>query len=476
MSQNEIPQPNWKLPLILSAILAAGGSLVYWYQYDKKPKQEKAETQNKKPLALPTDSTQIAMIKVKSGKGLIELKCESLSAKTCTADKVGTWKVTHPVELVADHENVKEFLTNATGLLATETISLKEDSAEKRKSLLDEYGLSPEKRTDLNTRFVELVAEDGKRYTAWFGAEHPLGEKLFAGRAVDGQMQEETIFVVSNYYQSNLDKNLTYFRDKQLFNFSRGDVESFEATTSYGKLTGKKVDGLWQINNLPGEHERIETALGSIAKTMAKEFPIPADTQGGKSLFAYTLKTKDKTFSISVTEKSDKNGTKHYYAKSSTRPEVVEIDSVLETQVNKKLNDFRKQTVFGETEKVTATLLSVDLPSAKTTLAFELKNGSWTARDTGQKLDTSKAQALLDQLAQTRIQNFLTKLPAGKVDSMIVTIADDKNPNRFKFRFSQIGDKLYGQDLNSTRAEAFELSEALKTALPFQPDAWKLKQ
>lgn len=481
MSSNN-PQPNWTLPLVLSTVLAAGGTFVYWHQYSQKPKQERAEAQQKKPLALPSEDTQIAMIKVKTGKGLIELKCEDLAAKKCRVSDTGKWVVTHPVQLAADNDNVKEYLNNVTGLLATETIDLKDDPAEKRQALLTEYGLNDQQRTDLNTQFVELVAEDGKRYTAWFGGQHPIGDKNFVARAVDGKLQDDTIYLLTQYHKSSAAKDLTYFRDKTLFRFARGDVQSFEATTSKGRLSGKKVDGLWQINGLPGEHDRIETALASIAKTEARGFPEPIEYKDAKPVAKYELKTQDKTYTIDLLAKTvkaqeehgaddghghSKSGTaRQFFARVNTRPEVVEVDSVLVTQIDKGVNDLRKTAILGDAEKATATKMLVEIKGSKNPLSLELKQGVWP----------KKAQSLLDALQTTRVVQFLPAVPAGGTDELTVTIGDDKNAQKSKYRLVHAKDKVYAVDLLSGRKEAMELNDAMKSALPFTEEAWKVKE
>lgn len=481
------PQPNWKLPLILSSVLAVGGTFVYWHQYTHKPKQEKADSENKKPLSLPDADAQIAMIKVKTGKGLIELKCQDLAAKKCKTSDTGKWKVTHPIEAEGDSDNIKDFLTSATGVLATETVDLREETPEKRQKLLKEYALSDEERTNLNTQFAELITEDGKRYTAWFGAEHPIGDKYFVARSVDGKINDETIFLISSYFKNNLAKDLTYFRDKTLLTFSRGDVDSFEAVTSHGKVEGKRENGLWTVNGLPGEHDRIETTLASISKTEAKDFPEPFAYKGAKTVAKYTLKIKDKTNWIEVLEKKlDQGkddghghktpGPKKYFARVSTRPEVVEIDSILITQIDKGVDDFRKNTLMSDTEKATATQLTVEFNGGKSALAYELKQGAWVAKDPASKADPKKAQSFLDTLNQGRVTHFLKSLPAGGKEEMTVTVGDEKNPQKSKYRLINGKDKIYGVDLLSNRKEVLELSDVMKSALPFTEDSWKMKQ
>ena len=228
-------QPNWKTPLVLSAALLGIGTFSYWLKYSHTPKKEKAETQTKKPLALPTEDSQVAMVKIKSTRGLIEIKCDSLSVKKCSVTTLGKWTITNPAPksgdpYVADPTELKNFLSGVTNAVATEVIELKDETPEKRKSLLSEYGLSDEKRTNVETQFIELILADdkgatGKRLTVWFGQEHPLGDKTFVASATDGTVNDQTVFLLSNQFKnSNFGKTVTNFREKSIFTFDRKDV------------------------------------------------------------------------------------------------------------------------------------------------------------------------------------------------------------------------------------------------------------
>ena len=108
-------QPNWKLPVILSVTLLGAGNFAYWLKYSHAPKQEKEESLTKKPLAIASADAQIAMFKIKNIRGLIEVKCESLTEKKCSIGSLGKWTITNPTgkngELyLADPSTIKECL------------------------------------------------------------------------------------------------------------------------------------------------------------------------------------------------------------------------------------------------------------------------------------------------------------------------------------------------------------------------------
>ncbi len=461
-------QPSWKMPLILSTSLLVLGSFTYWLEFSHKPKKEKEDTATKKPLGLPSETTQIVSFKIKSStKGLIEGKCDDLAQKKCSIDSNGNWSLTYPEVLKADNENVKSLLSAATSLIATETIDLSDETPEKRKKLLDDYGLSDTKRTDLATQFMELTLEDGKKLTLWFGIEYPLGDKTFAAASVNGNVNEKTIYLVTNYFKNNFDHDLTYFRDKALFSFDRGAIESFKAKTAGGSLVGLKKDGLWLINDLPADYDRIQTLITSIALLKAKGFPQDAPIHGLKPMVSYELKNKTETFHFDLFEKNIKEKKvehKTYYARSSERKEVVEVDNLILSQTNKKLNELRKGFLLSQAGQVSVT--TVDLTGKHYTKPYHFTIG---------KGEPKELKNLMDSMVSSRIVDFIPAIPAGKSGEITLSFGDQQNPEKYHYRFTRSNKKIYAEDLNAKRKEAFLLSDSFNSALPFEEESWKLK-
>lgn len=479
-------QPNWKTPLILSASLLMIGTFAYWLQYSHKPKKDKADVQTKKPIALPTEDTQVAMLKLKSSTGLIEIKCESLKEKKCSAGSLGVWKITHPTgpkgEIYnADPSVVKDVLNNAANAIATEVIDLSEDTPEKRKSLLSEYGLSDDKRANIETQFIELVAADaqgnpGKRYTAWFGTEHPIGDKTFVASSIDGITIDKTVFLISNHVKTtSFGKTVTNFREKTLFNFDRKNITEFTTNT---KLNAKKVNGLWTINNHPANFDRVETVLSAIANAKATDFVDESLIKGLKPAIRYDLKAGDQSYSFVIYEKNlpakkELPAEKRYYAQSSSMKELVQVEPLVRSNLDKKLTDLRETIMFTNTEKVTATRFAVEGPGYKVNPDFFLQNGKWIPKDSSQEWELSFPQRIVDLFAVTRIKDFVSPPPAGK-ELFKLAIGDEKNPTKFHVSLYTIKDRLYARNLNEKTNEVYLMEDSMKAALPKTEKEWKI--
>jgi|GEM_PF-2536681 len=488
-------QPNWKTPLILSASLLAIGSFAYWLQYSHKPKEEKSESQLKKPLGIPSDDSQIAYFKIKSTTGLIEAKCDDLAKKKCKVSDDGHWTLTYPKTYPADTEAVKTFLKEVTGVLATETVDLKDETPEKRKQLMDEYGLSPEKRTSLQSQFIELTLgpdQNGKetKLTAWFGAQHPIGDKTFVARAVNGQVNDQTIFLISNFFKSNFGKTVTTFRDKKLFDFDRSTITAFTAKTSSGKLSAAMKDQLWTINGFAGDYDRMETLLSAISQLKAIEFPESSILKGLKPIVTYELtgSTKDQHFTLSLYEKDTrakdaKKHTppeKHYYATNGDKTTVFEVPALIRTQIDKSVSDLRDGLLLSQAEKVTTTRFQLEGKAYPAPVTFEFKDGSWTApAKTEKKIDGNNIPKLFDIMTRSRVKAFVAPPSGAHVQELTLSMGDDKNSTRSHYLFFTVKkgkeEHLYAKDLNSKTHEALELDDGIyKNALPFTPDSWKM--
>ncbi len=472
-------QPNWRAPLILSTALFVLGSFAYWLQYSHKPKKEKEDTQVKKPLALPSEDTQIAQFRFKGAAQIIEGKCNSLAQKTCKISTLGDWAITYPASYKGDAESIKDALNNAASMVASETIDIGEETPEKRKQLLDEYGLSDEKRTKLGTEFIELTLEDGKKLTAWFGEQHPVGDKTFVGSSVNGTLNEKTVFLIANFYKSVFEKGLSHFRDKTILTFDRKDVNEINATTSHGKFSAKQIDGKWVINEKPGDHDRIETVLASISQLKAKDFPAENTLKGAKSILKYQFKTKAAEYSLELLEKttgSDKAKVSHYYVRASGVNEPFEVEPQIRSSIDKSIVELRQTVLVSQAEKVTSTSLKLEGKAFGNGLDFHFDGKAWAAKDPNQKIDVSHISKLIDALTSSRAQEILASAPA-KTESVTLSLGDDKNPTKTHLLFfkSKEKDKVYVQDLNQKSNEAFLIDNITRNAFPFTPDSWKLK-
>jgi hypothetical protein len=471
--------PNWKPAFFLSATVLTLGSFTYWLQFSHKPKKEREDALLKKPLSFKAESIQISGFRIKSSSGVIEGKCESLAQKTCKVGSTAEWSLLYPEKLKGDSARIRDYLNNASGMSSTETLDLSEESEEKRSKLLDEYGLSDSKRTSMNASFIELTLEDGKKVTAWFGDTHPIGDKIFVASAENGVLNAKTIFLIANFYRNSLfEKNLTYFRDKNLFNFDRANFESFEIKGTHEKLSAKRVNGLWEINGMDADHDRVETVLSSVAQAEAKDFVDETALKGTKTELTFKGRMKDGSeVSFSLHSKSEgkkEDSKKSLYLKSSSLKSPVEIEPGFQVSVDKTLNHLRRNLLILASQKVTTSQIKLEGKNFAPAAEFTFDGKSWNEKAGGPKMDVAKVPSLIDQLSSVHSPEIVSPAPKAADDSVVLTLGTREKSDLYRYQLYEVKNKAYARDLNSKRNEAFLLDEGLKKAFPFRPESWKM--
>jgi hypothetical protein len=156
---------------------------------------------------------------------------------------------------------------------------------------------------------------------------------------------------------------------------------------------------------------------------------------------------------------------------------LVEVDSGLKVQLDKKLNDLRRNLLITDAEKIGMTRMKLEGKAYAIPAEFNLKGKNWELKSPDSKMDPSNLGTFLDKLASGHSPLIVSPAPPTGPDSVILSLGDDQNPAKFRFQVytSPKDKKIYARDLTSNRNEAFELESGLKNSFPFSPDSWKLK-
>lgn len=495
-------QPNWKTPLILSLVLAVGGTLAYWLEYSHKPKKEKSDTALKKPLAIESEDTNVSKITFRGSKRFIEMVCDEMAQKKCSSKISGAWTLNTDPKLKGDSTNIASFLKTLHTMVATETVDLSDETPEKRARIIEEYGLSETKRNEPTTPMIELSLENGKKLTAWFGTEHPVGDKTFVLSAVDGKPNDTTVFLISNYLKTEVDKDLTFFRDKTIFNFNRSDVNTVSAKTRHGSFKAEKTDKKWKLQQAGKtydsiDYERFETLLSTISQMNAKDFVAGSSTTAlnkAKSVATYELKTANEKIMLELFEKNTpssaampeghnehdghnhgeapktaENQIKTYLLKTSVRPDIVEVEAIVKNQLDKKVNDYRVTSFLSADTVKATTLLTLTGSKFKNTVQLKLDAGKWVVTEgtlDPKVFEISKISTLLETLEKTRIREFISPAVKGADHLTLVLANADKAP-LFKLQFFKTKNELYLKNPDPQFSnEVFKLDHEMKNGLP----------
>jgi hypothetical protein len=495
-------QVSWSKQLGLAVVLVALGYFAYWAEYKHKPQKEEAEAATKKLVQLKDVSVQ--SLRVVNGDEVFELVCNDFEQKLCKPGDNSKWQLTEPRALRADDSNVNAILSAINNVAVSDTIDLSTETAEKKAQLLKDYGLDDAARSRKDAR--KIVLRTPNEITIWLGETHPIGDGIFT--LVSGS--ESKVLVLPSYFRSNLEHDLTYWRDKKILTIGGHEVAGFKLDSSKGKIEGERKEGTWVLKaggeELPGDLETIDSLLSGASYLTARQFAAddknsPAGKQalagatravqlelrkeapkpnqpseGSTSPDAQKKPAAPELMTLTLFRKG-KDAAKKVYATVSNLDPVYEVDNAAIERFEKMPKDLRLNKLITSMDRFTAKKLEFSSDALAPPLLLESKDSKWmVAPLPGQGKETEaasdKVQSLLDRLTGNRIKDFLpaSKMPAGIEKGIALTLADEKDPNKRRFIFWKSGENLYARDMSSKRKEAYLVDTAVWEVLPKSRD------
>ncbi len=497
-------QVSWTRQLGLAAVLFALGTFAYWEEFKHRPEKEAADEQSKKLFSL--EATPIQSIRLgRSGQPEIVFTCLDMSSKRCKPGDQSKWQITEPSQLRADDSNVSSLISVLNRLSVSETISLKDETPEKRAILLKDYGLDFDSRK--TAKKVEINTEKGTTIL-FLGGTHPIGESIFgveekvaAGQKPTGKINEDQVFLIPNYFKANLEHDLGYWRDKKLLTLESHEIESFRLEGSKVISSCDRKGHPWNIKSqerdLPGDSDVIQALLNAATALKAKTFVsdhksdavAQAALQGTSRVLTLGF-TKDPGTGqaaqdpVTLTFYRNKTGKEpvRLYATVSNTDPLYELEANSIDRLDKGPTDLRLSRLLSTLERFSMKRLEFSgKVLGQTPLILAQKDGKWTFEGDSQEVDSAKVLALLDRLSGSAVKEFLTgsSIPKGETEGLNIKTTDDKNSRTFVFWKNPAPQKstsasgasaLYAKEAESPYKEAFLVDSILIDALPWNRD------
>lgn len=503
---------NWTRPLILVGILLVIWPATCWYEFKQKPKQEEARQREKK--FFPIKEATVQSFALTNGKSHVLIRCLDVENKLCKPSDNSKWELKEPLQMRADDANSNALLSALNHLEFSESIDLNDENPEKRAALLKEYGLDPASLTSSGARRIEVKTTSGE-YALHLGLTHPMGDSIFAasektkpGQALTGKIDEKQIYLIPNYFKSNLERELTYWRDKKMVTITASEIESFKLAGGKANLSADRKDGQWTLHlgsegrpdDVAGDIENVDNLLNGVAYLTAKDFAADqksspagkAALQGTRNLITLTLQPAQGkppivlTFhekGASAASKSKNGGTPpgvpatgKLLATASNLDPVFELEPNAKDRFDKSVKDLRLTKLITSMERFSAKRIELaGNPIGATPLVLNNKEGKWSATDPTYDVSQEKVQSLLDKLSGNRIKDYLQgkDIPTGEKEGLRITLGDEKTETKRQIIFWKAGDKIYARDLQSKRKEALLVDPTLKDGLPWSRDSLK---
>jgi len=410
---------------------------------------------------------------------------------------------------------VNAFVSSLNTLNPTETIGMKEETAEKKSALLKEYRLDAESRK-LGKR-IEVTTSQGTT-VLYLGIIHPIGDSSFgiletsatAGK-LPGKLDDSKVFLIPSFFRAHLEHDLTHWRDKKLLALGVHEIESYQyqgqSQGSQAPFSAERKEGQWILHShgetLPGDSENNNNFLTAAVFLTAKNFisdqktdaKAKAALKGFQPKITLTLQREkgsakeapapitlvlysNKPTSTKKESKESKDG--KVYATVSQADPLFEVDANSIERLTKTLKDLRLSKLITSLDRFSTKQIELSgTPIGSPALTLTQVEGKWVDSADKAAVANDKVQDFLDKLSGNRVQEFLTgaaatAAAAGEKNALKVTFGDEKSPKKRELLFWEKDSALYGRDLNAERKEVLKIDTSIKSSLPWKRDFFKV--
>jgi hypothetical protein len=436
--------------IALIVVLAGLGAYIYFTR--NKPIDEGTPKLSKVYATLQSD--KIDSLKITSEKG-----------ETTTLSKTGAgWQETAPAPAKADDSEVSGITSSLASLEITRAV-------DDNPSNLKDYGLA-EPKVD-----VAFKSSGDKDYShLLIGDKTPTGSDLFAMRG-----GEKKVFLIPATQEQTFDKSPFDLRDKTLVKFDRDKVDGIDLSADGKSLTIAKDGADWKITKplqVAADFGSVEGLVGRLQsaqmKSIAKDDPTPADlkTYGlDKPAETATIDLGSARATLELGGKADDNTV---YARDTSKPMVVTVESALADDLKKGADEYRRKDVF-EFRSYNAN--RIEFTRNGQTVAFEKtpadakdasKGDKWRrVSPTAADANKDTMEGLLSRLSNMRATSFLDSTAKTGLDKPVLTVAVkfDDGKKEEHVTFGKIDNDVYaslaGQP-GAAKVDATDFSESLK--------------
>lgn len=356
------------------------------YYYEVKGGQERKQAEEEAGYIFVFDEQDIRQLELEFDEKLI----------CCIKSETGDWQLVAPVDYSGDKEAIKRLI---------ETIN--EATIERDLGALDQelstFGLdNPQLK-------LKLTSKD-KTYTLLLGAKNPLGNFIYAKRADDTQL-----FLLYASLHDSLKQDVFDLRDKRVISVPEAEVTQIELDYTERKLVlTNDVQTGWQITyprKLGADPVEVSKLIRQINIMRVKEFA--AEKTDNLSSFnldkpwlkltVYTGRDKAQRQLLVGHRDVDMQG---IYAKLSTQPQIMLLDTSVASDFTKKIFDLRERRIL-QFDTVRVNELELENPTGRIQLKKENEEWYITKTDDNAPAKGYMVEGMLYDLAHLRASEFI---------------------------------------------------------------------
>jgi Domain of unknown function (DUF4340) len=318
-------------------------------------------------------------------------------------------------------------------------------------------------------------ADKGLAHTLLIGEKSPTGSDMFAER--QGQKR---VFLIPAYQESSFNRSTFELRDKTVLKFERDKVDGIEVNAGGKPVLFAKEGGDWKLKKpleVRADFGAVEGLIGRLQTVQMKS--IVTNEPSAADLKKYGLDKPAETVNLNLGSAratlvvGGKADDTTVYARDTSKPVVMTIESSLADELKKSADDYRRKDIF-EFRPYNATRL--DITRNGTTVAFEkVKGQGENAQDKWRRaspnagdVDKDKMDSVLSRLSNMRAASFVDSTAKTGLDApaMTVVVKFDDGKKEERVTFGKNGDDAYAArpgEPGAAKIDNADFTEANKT-------------
>ena len=395
--------------------------------------QKKEEEAERESHVFWLKDKKLEALTVRSGDQTFAFQC--VTPEGCPLDGSADWKLTQPVEDLADEAVLGSLAASLKNLTSTDKIQF--DSAPDP----SEFGFPETKLA------VEFKAKgEGEPYSLTIGRSTPVGANVY----VQSNRSPQTIYLVGNSLPGMLKPDLFHWRNKRLFPGS--DVEKVEkmswSSRTSGKIAAERGPQGWQLTapiQGPAGGVMLEGLASTLVYANAKSVyaPGPEDPKAKKALAAPPLlevrfgpANGDESTLKLFTVPGSAAGSRDFVAQVSGFKTIFVVEGTPFDRFAKPLFEYRDRRLFPGVELFGVNRMNLRFPRSGESITLEKKGDQWEPRagsPTPEPLSRERIGGFFERLNNVEARDFV-KAPHPAV------AAFNKGPVDVEISLSQ-GDK-----------------------------------
>lgn len=416
--------------LILVVVLAGLGAYIYFVDA-KRPAAGADGSSATKEKVFTVDVNKINELRV---------TYQGQSALLKKAD--GGWKLFEPAPADADPP---EAIGIATALTNVEIVRVIDENA----TNLEQFGLAKPNIT------VDYKAEGGASGSLKLGNKNATQGEIYALKNND-----KRVFLVSSFQETSFNRTPFDLRDKKILKFDRDKADSMVLVKGADALELARTGSEWRVTKPVASRSDYSAIEGFITRLSSSNMSKMLE-ENAKDLAKYGLDKPVMTVTIGAGSAKTvleigKTENDQTYARDASRPIVFTVDSTLQTDLNKRFDDYRKKELFEFRPFYLAKLRAVlDGPGGAKTYEFEkiapakpADPETWKVTTVGGASHTAEQTAmddLLNKLVAIKAETFVDAKARTGLDKPALVVSASFDDGKFeRVRLAQAADSAYG--------------------------------